>query len=306
MVTSAQATARGVSHVNLARLAESGDLTRLTHGVYKDAGAPSLEHQELRAAWLAIEPKRLAWERLRDRPSFATVAGESAAVLHGIGDLRAMRSEFITRARKQSQRDDVRYRERILARDDVTVQDGLPVLNIERTIADLVETRTQLEHVGNALRDAARKTDIDAGRLVELLSPLAARNGHRKGDGEALLGSILESAGIDQASLANQLSNISGLASHVVAKHIDASGLTNAVQELAKRLEPVVDERRNDLGSMSDALLSFSSSIQRSLRTSPERADEKALSGILKQVEMLTLARIAESSGTRSDARRER
>lgn len=40
MVTSAQANGRGVSHMNLTRLTESGDLVRLSHGVYKDAGAP--------------------------------------------------------------------------------------------------------------------------------------------------------------------------------------------------------------------------------------------------------------------------
>ncbi|MBK7822870.1 MAG: type IV toxin-antitoxin system AbiEi family antitoxin domain-containing protein [Tessaracoccus sp.] len=55
LVTSAQAP-RGVTHMNLTRLTESGDLVRVTHGVYRDAGAPSTEHEELRAAWLAAGP----------------------------------------------------------------------------------------------------------------------------------------------------------------------------------------------------------------------------------------------------------
>lgn len=108
MVTSAQATARGVNHMNLTRLTESGDLVRLSHGVYKDAGAPGGEFDELRAAWLASEPTRLAWDRLREKPGNVVVTGESAATLHGIGNLRAMRSEFITSSRRQTQRPDVR------------------------------------------------------------------------------------------------------------------------------------------------------------------------------------------------------
>jgi predicted transcriptional regulator of viral defense system len=138
--------------MNLSRLAESGDLVRLAHGVYKDAGAPGGEHDELRAAWLASDPRRLAWDRLKERPGAVVVSGESAASLHGVGNLRGMRSGFTTAQRKQTQRPDVRYRTQVLASDDVTVREGLPVTTLERTIADLVGARTQLDHVGARLR----------------------------------------------------------------------------------------------------------------------------------------------------------
>lgn len=205
MVTSAQATARGISHVTLARLADAGDIERIAHGVYKDAGAPSDTHQDLRAAWLSIEPGRLAWERLRDRPGFATVSGESAAALHGIGDLRAMRSEFTTLKRKQTQRGDVRYRTRSLTSEDVTVREGLPVTTVERTIADLVEGGTDLSLVGGVLRDALSQSQLDRNRLVEALSPLASRHGFRSGEGESLLEYLQTVAGITPEFIAMRL-----------------------------------------------------------------------------------------------------
>jgi hypothetical protein len=220
MVTSAQAGARGISHMNLTRLTESGSLVRLAQGVYRDAGAPSVAHEALRAAWLAIEPKKLAYERLEDLPNTAVVSGESASRLHAIGDLRASRSEFTTPTRKQTQRTDVRYRTRSLPKQDVVVRDGLPVTTRERTIADLVEDRQDLSLVAGVLRDAAQQSRLGLDRLSELLSPLAERNGHRKGDGDALLEELLQIAGIDAASVAKHLAAIPDLGALITANYL--------------------------------------------------------------------------------------
>lgn len=217
--------------MNLTRLTESGNLIRLTHGVYKDAGAPGTSHDELRSAWLASDPTRLAWDRLKERPGKVVVSGESAAALHGIGNLRAMRSEFTTPYRKQTQRADVHYRTRTLTSDDITVREGLPVTTSERTIADLVEQRTPLDHVGDALRDAARKSRLDTNRLAELLGPLAERNGHARGDGSALLDELLEAAHIDLESLSKRIVEMPDLGA-LVARHymatIDTSQLLDS------------------------------------------------------------------------------
>ncbi|MFC6356745.1 type IV toxin-antitoxin system AbiEi family antitoxin domain-containing protein [Luethyella okanaganae] len=220
MVTSAQASARGVSHMNLTRLTDSGDLVRLSHGVYKDAGAPGGQHEELHAAWLATDPAKLAYERLGERPGSAVVSGESAARLHGIGDLRGMKSEFTTPTRKQTQRADVRYRTRALPEQDVTVRDGLPTTTRERTIADLVEDRHDFSIVGDALRDAARQSRLNVDRLTELLGPVAERNGYRKGDGNALLDELMHVAGIDQENLAKQIASVSSLGGLVTARYL--------------------------------------------------------------------------------------
>lgn len=205
MVTTAQAQKLGVSRLTLSRLAQGGHLERLSHSVYKVASAPSGEFDDLRAAWLSTEPGRLAWERLDDRPGNVVVSGESAASLHGIGNFWATRNEFTTPVRRQTQRPDIHFRTRELPAEDVTIREGLPVTTVERTLADLVETRTQLDHVGDSLRDAARKSHIDAKRLVQLLSPLAERNGHAKHNGMALFRQLQEAAHLELLGMAVQI-----------------------------------------------------------------------------------------------------
>lgn len=242
MVTSAQARARGVSPMNLTRLTEAGDLTRLAHGVYRDAGTPSEEHEQLRAAWLAVDPAKLAFDRLDERPRGAVVSGESAAGLHGIGDLRAMSSEFTTPTRKQTQRPDVRYRTRVLPDEDVVIRDGLPVTTRERTIADLVEDLQDLSIVADALRDAARQSRLDTDRLAELLAPLAGRNGHHKGDGHALFNELVQIAGIDLDTLATKMSAIPEFGELVAMRYAerqlenDTAPLQAAVDSMAARI----------------------------------------------------------------------
>lgn len=291
MVTSAQAHARGVSHMNLTRLTKSGDLIRLSHGVYKDAGAPGGEYDELRSAWLASDPTRLAWDRLNEKPGKVIVSGESAAALHGIGNLRAMRSEFTAPSRKQTQRADVHYRTRTLTSDDVTVREGLPVTTPERTIADLVEQRAQLDHVGDALRDAARNSRLDIDRLAELLGPLAERNGHAKGDGNALLDELLESAHIDLESLSKQIVEMPDLSALVARDYLatlDTSELLDSpamrsvleaqTQQYAKLAESVIKVVTPALptldkvaASMAAATATFDSPALRSVLESQER-----------------------------------
>ncbi len=186
-MTTAQAATIGVKRLDLSRLSRAGHIERLAHGVYRDAGTPSDEFEGLRAAWLAADPSRIAEERLQDLPGGAVVMGESAALLHGVGDLPADRHELSTAVRRQSQRPEVSYRQRQLEPADVTITHGLPVTTIERTVTDLVEARTDLSLVADVLRDAAQTRRLDTNRLIELLGPLAARNGLRKGDGAALL-----------------------------------------------------------------------------------------------------------------------
>ena len=121
MVTTAQAAAHGVGRLDLSRLAKAGHLERLAHGVYRAAGAPADEFESLRAAWLAADPSRTAEARLPDLVGGIVVMGESAAALHGVGDLPADRQELSTPVRRQTQRAEISYRQRQLELDDVTI-----------------------------------------------------------------------------------------------------------------------------------------------------------------------------------------
>lgn len=205
MVTSAQASMHGVTRLDLSRLASEGLLERLAHGVYKDAGAPGDQFDDLRAAWLSTVPKQLAYERSKNPTGDVVFAGASAARLHGIGDLWDRRHDFIAPTRRQSQRAQIRYRQRALDPRDITIVEGLPTLTLEATIADLFNAEADLRHIADTLRDAARTRRLDLAQLEELLAPYAARNGLRKGDGAGLLRHLMELAGLDVDSLARVL-----------------------------------------------------------------------------------------------------
>ncbi|WP_375430756.1 hypothetical protein [uncultured Friedmanniella sp.] len=134
---------------------------------------------------------------MRDRSNEVVVAGVSAAHLHHIGDLWASRHEFVAPRRRQSQRTEIRYRQRVLHSRDVTLVGGLPAMTMERTVADLVEEVDDLSLVADVLGYASRKGSLDLRRLEELLAPLAGRHGLPKDDGLAFLDQLMEIAGLD-------------------------------------------------------------------------------------------------------------
>ncbi|MBM6401432.1 type IV toxin-antitoxin system AbiEi family antitoxin domain-containing protein [Phycicoccus sonneratiae] len=221
MVTSAQASMHGITRLDLSRLAAEGQLERLAHGVYKDAGAPGGPHDDLKAAWLSTEPKTMGEARIKDGANGVVVAGESAAHLHDIGDFRALRHEFVSPARRQSQRSVIRYRRRTLNPRDVTLVESLPVMTMERTISDLLDEVGDLSLVADALRDASRKRDLDLERLRTLFAPLARRNGLKKGDGAALLDRLMEIAGIDPEAVARRVAADASIGPRVAASYVD-------------------------------------------------------------------------------------
>ena len=200
MVTTSQAVSQQISRVKIARLAASGHLERLAHGVYRDAGSPPHEFDDIRAAWLSLDPDRMAEDRIRDGADGIVVSGNTAAALHGIGDLLPTPYVFTSAARRQSQRPEIRFKRRLLAADQITLVAGIPTTGVERTIADLVHDKEYLSLVGDLVGDALRSGTVQLDFLAALLSPLAARNGYPKDDGLALLRKLLELGHVDVAS----------------------------------------------------------------------------------------------------------
>ena len=208
MVTTAQAETLGITRLMLSRLADAGHLERLSYGVYRDAGAPNAEFEALRAAWLSTEPKLRAEERLHNLADGVVVASSSAAALHGVGDLWADRHEFVTAKRRQTQRAEIRYRQRRLDDRDITLVAGLPVMTLERTLADLLDDVQEMSLVANALGMAMRKQRLDSDRMRELFGPLAERNGCKRHDGNAVLERLLTIAGSNPSSNAHMVSGV--------------------------------------------------------------------------------------------------
>jgi predicted transcriptional regulator of viral defense system len=192
LVTTAQAEGAGVSRKQLARMAAAGAIERVAQGVYRMAGAPTQEHEAVYATWLALGGATAPRAETGVAPVVA--AGETAAVVHGIGDFFPAGLDFIVPARKGTRLPGVRLRIRRLTPDEVLPAGGLPALTVERTLADLIETGTDLSLVAGAARDAAQAGKLVAPeRLVSYLDPVAAR---RKSDGRSLAGDLLELAGV--------------------------------------------------------------------------------------------------------------
>ncbi|MDT0201726.1 type IV toxin-antitoxin system AbiEi family antitoxin domain-containing protein [Nocardioides sp. AE5] len=193
MFTTAQAEAVGVSRKQLVRMTASGVLERLAQGVYRMAGAPPQDHENIYATWLALggatsQPTKAGTPAL-------VAAGVTAAVVHEIGDFFLDGIDFIVGSRKTTRLPDVRLRIRRLTPADTISVNGLPTLTVERTITDLLDLGTDTSLIDDALREAARfgkitdpqrlRADLtaaptrlrdDAGVLIESLDAILAPN----------------------------------------------------------------------------------------------------------------------------------
>ena len=104
LVTTRQAVEVGVSRLHLSRLSQAGALERLAHGIYRMAGAPPVEDEDVITAWLGLATT--------GEPPVA--AGATAARLHGIGDLWLDAIEFTTTTRRTTRRPDRSQRSGVL------------------------------------------------------------------------------------------------------------------------------------------------------------------------------------------------
>jgi hypothetical protein len=187
VVTAAQASEAGVSKMHLSRLADRGTVQRVRHGVYALPSADTGPLQGLRAAWLATGSRPAGSQPL------AVASGESAAAVHGLGDLLPSKYEFTTAVRRQTTQPDTRYRKGDLPDEDVTWVNGLPVTTVARTIKDLATGGTDFDHLAVAVRDAVTSPNVASVALIQALEPSAERFGFP--DGKALFQALLKAAG---------------------------------------------------------------------------------------------------------------
>ena len=270
LFTTAQARARGVSRANLSHRERDGRLERLAHGVYRIGGVPVAPLDGLRAAWMSTEPMVLAWERA-STPR-VVVGGAAAAAVHECGDINPVPYRLITSERRQSQRTDIVYSRRRLDSRDVVVVAGLPVTSIERTVADLVDEIGDLSLVGDVLADATRgERVVDLEHLGLLLAPFAARYGHPRGDGPALLEQLRRSAGIDDVAAAQALlqrpsisAAFEGIVSQVVGEQLrtivvglelELSGSVALREQIERMLTPVLLDQSRLAFEITDTVL---------------------------------------------------
>lgn len=210
LLTTAQAARAGVSRVQLTRMVTAGVLERIVHGVYATPSVLGDELLSLRAAWLALAPHASAGDRLADPVAAGVVSHSSAAHLHQLGDLLADEHELTLPKRYQSTRAGVRIHRAVLAADDVTIAAGLPVTTPTRTVADLLASGHDFEHVAHIAADAVRRGSSTPRGLALALQVTAARHGAP--DGPALVQRLLDAGGLsphertgDEVRLASRL-----------------------------------------------------------------------------------------------------
>jgi len=237
LFTAPQAQHAGVSRVRLSRLTQAGVLVRLAHGTYALRGATSADRLELRAAWLGLDPTRLANDRLDDGAARAVVSHASAADLYGLGDLDADRHEFTTPSRKQSRRPDVRLHRGVLDAGDVTLHDGLPVTTPERVVVDLLAAGHDGEHVAGVLASAVRDRRVNLSRLAPRLTPFSARLGLPSRDGRRLLEHLLELGGVTELIAAERLAEAARASNRTIGDLLDSTVNTRASEIAASILQ---------------------------------------------------------------------
>lgn len=173
MFTTAQAEELGVSRVDVARLVSGQLARRLRHGVHIMAGAPSSPIEEIRAEWLATEPSRSAGAR-RDDPEPVIVSDESAAAVHGIGDLSPGGVHLTSARRLQSRQRWVKLHRRQISEREYSWIDGLPVTTPRRTLEDLANSgRWEPDQLRALANDAIGRGLIPPADVTK--SPVLAR-----------------------------------------------------------------------------------------------------------------------------------
>jgi hypothetical protein len=202
MLTTAQARQADISAQQLARLANSGVLRRLQHGVYLLAGVPHDPLAELKAAWLGLDPEATAADRLARPDPGGIVSYRSAAKVHRLGDLDADLSEFTVTTPRRTRHRDIRLYKRTLARADWEIVDGLPTTTVAATVRDLASTTIDGGHLAGVVRDALLHGQLTYDDTAATLRPYAHHYGAPLGDGRSLIRTLLSQAGLTQTTTA--------------------------------------------------------------------------------------------------------
>ncbi|WP_435590462.1 type IV toxin-antitoxin system AbiEi family antitoxin domain-containing protein [Nocardia sp. bgisy118] len=202
LFTSMQAGDLGFSAQQLKRLADAELITRLRQGVYRLTGAPEAPQDPIRAEWLALEPKRLAADRLADAVPVGVVSHRSAARLQDLGDIDADFHEFTVPKRRSTRSPDVKFHVRELGHEDWHLVAGLPVTRPLRTTVDLAAARTDGGHLASIVRDAILTEDTTRDELAAALRPYAHYYGMPIGAGDELVRNFIGQAGVPESAKA--------------------------------------------------------------------------------------------------------
>ncbi|MBK4149806.1 hypothetical protein GWO62_04160 [Corynebacterium macginleyi] len=196
IITTAQAQREGISRLQINRLAERGILVRARRGVFFLPSAQFGPMTDTREAWISLEPKLFAVERIGSAGKIF-VSHESAALIHNIGELIPEKQTFSSMSRKQTSQDDIHiYNNRRVEPGEIENFNGLPVASVERTVADLASENIEFNYLATLVTDALRKEGVRINALSDRLDESASK--YRFRSGQELLEACLAEAKSDE------------------------------------------------------------------------------------------------------------
>jgi hypothetical protein len=169
---------------DLVRLAASGDLRRVRHGVYALPAAFAGPREDLIAAWLRLIGNRMPWD---SGPPPAVASHQTAAAIHGFGTFLPRSPTFTVLRRRFDPGDDSVHI--YTARLDPVDWEWkvlpeairMPVTRPPRTIVDLAFAGEDRSHVLDALEDAREAGVLEESEVADALT----RRHQRRGRGSA-------------------------------------------------------------------------------------------------------------------------
>ncbi|HZL48575.1 MAG TPA: type IV toxin-antitoxin system AbiEi family antitoxin domain-containing protein [Solirubrobacteraceae bacterium] len=179
LFTAQQAQERGYSAQLLAHHARTGRFTRVRRGLYRLSDYPTGEHEEIRAAWLAVGMER------------AIVSHESALVLHGLSDVLPNTVHLLVSRGHRGIRAPagvtLHTATEVLPDDEIATRYGIRVTTPARSIIDAAGSGTAPEQIQMGIRQA-----LDQGRTTP--SQLAGQAERHGGQVAALVRRTIQEA----------------------------------------------------------------------------------------------------------------
>jgi len=155
--TAAQSREQGITRMLLHHHITKGKVVRVYRGVYRFRDYPSTMREEVAAAWLAVGKQD------------AVVSHESALDLLEISDIIPIAIDITVPRSKRylvpPAGITLHTSTRPFDASDITYRNGIRVTSPTRTIVDIAETGTSVEHVERSVAEALRAGMTSARRL---------------------------------------------------------------------------------------------------------------------------------------------
>jgi predicted transcriptional regulator of viral defense system len=163
LLTTDQARQAGFTNSVLARLVQRGRIERTARGVYRVPYIPPGRFSQHREAVL--------WAKANRGPGDVALSHATALVVYGISDANPQLIHLTVprsaRLRRQKPKGVVVHRQD-LSPEEITVEEGIPLTTISRTVADLLRSSGRIDLVRQAISDARHAgliSDAEARQL---------------------------------------------------------------------------------------------------------------------------------------------